>query len=99
VEALALQGEFMVYAIGMEGPGLSGGVIRLTDETGGGRFELKRNEDLASTFRVVLDELHHQYALGFTPVALDGRTHALEVRLARPGLTARARKSYLAVER
>ena len=99
VERLALDREFLVYAIGMEGPGLGGSLIRLVDDTGGGHFELKRNEDLAETFRDVLDELHHQYALGFTPVALDGRTHALEVRLARKGLTARARKSYLAVTR
>ena len=99
VERLALDREFLVYAIGMEGPGLGGSLIRLVDDTGGGHFELKRNEDLAASFREVLDELHHQYALGFTPVALDGRTHVLEVRLARKGLTARARKSYVAVPR
>lgn len=89
----------MVYAIGMEGPGLTGGLIRLAEDTGGGRFELKRNADLTAAFTGVLDELHHQYALGFTPVALDGRTHQLEVRLARRGMTARARKSYLAIDR
>ena len=99
VERLALDREFLVYAIGMEGPGLGGSLIRLVDDTGGGHFELKRNEDLAASFREVLDELHHQYALGFTPVALDGRTHVLEVRLARKGLIARARKSYVAVPR
>jgi VWFA-related protein len=99
VERLALDREFLVYAIGMEGPGLGGSLIRLVDDTGGGHFELKRNQDLAASFREVLDELHHQYALGFTPVALDGRTHVLEVRLARKGLTARARKSYVAVPR
>ena len=98
VERLALEREFMVYAIGMEGPGLSGGLVRLADATGGGHFELKRNEDLAAAFTEVANELHHQYALGFTPVALDGRTHLLEVHLAPRGLTARARKSYLAVD-
>ena len=41
--------------------------------------------------------LHHQYAIGFTPPALDGKMHALEVRVSGgDGLTARARKSYLA---
>jgi Ca-activated chloride channel family protein len=99
VQRLALEGEFMVYAIGMEGPGMTPGLIRMADDTGGGRFELRRNADLATAFTAVLDELHHQYALGFTPVALDGRTHALEVRVARQGLTARARKNYLAVDR
>lgn len=96
VEKTAFENEFMVYAIGMEGLGLTGGLLKLTDETGGGHFELKRNVDLAATFAEVADELHHQYALGVTPVALDGRVHALEVRLAQPGMTARARKSYLA---
>jgi hypothetical protein len=99
VEKLSLEAEFMVYAIGMEGPGLTGGLVKLADESGGGHFELKRNEDLTATFAEVANELHHQYALGFTPVALDGRTHPLEVRLVRPGLTARARKSYIAVDR
>lgn len=99
VEKTVIESEFMVYAIGMEGPGLTGGLVRLADETGGGHFELKRNVDLTKTFTEVADELHHQYALGVTPVALDGRVHTLEVRVAGSGLTARARKSYLAVEK
>ena len=99
VEKLALEREFMIYAIGMEGPGLTGGLLKLADETGGGRFELKKNADLTAAFTEVADELHHQYALGVTPVALDGRVHQLDVRLSRAGMTARARKSYLAVEK
>jgi hypothetical protein len=99
VAQLAVERDFMLYAIGMEGPGLGGGLIKLTDETGGGQFELQRNEDLAAAFKDVLDELHHQYALGFTPVSLDGRTHQLEVRVTGRGLTARARKSYVAGDR
>jgi hypothetical protein len=99
VEALSLEAEFMVYAIGMEGPGLTGGLVKLADESGGGHFELMKNEDLTATFTEVADELHHQYAVGFTPVSLDGRIHPLEVRIARAGLTARARKSYVAVDR
>ena len=99
VEKLALDAEFLIYAIGMEGPGLTGGLVKLANDSGGGHFELKRNEDLAAAFHDVAEELHHQYAVGFTPVALDGRIHPLEVRLATAGLTARARKSYVAVDR
>jgi hypothetical protein len=44
----------------------------------------------------VVDELHHQYLLGFVPTKLDGRTHRLEVRVTNPRLTARARRSYVA---
>jgi Ca-activated chloride channel family protein len=86
----------MFYGIGLEGSGLDQGLTDIADETGGGHFELKRNAELEATFERVADELHHQYVLGFAPVVLDGTTHQLEVRLTRPGLTARARKSYLA---
>jgi Ca-activated chloride channel homolog len=72
------------------------GLPLIAAETGGGYFELTRAEDLASTFARVADELHRQYALGFEPPKLDGRMHKVEVRIGRPGMQARARKSYLA---
>jgi VWFA-related protein len=72
------------------------GLAKIAMETGGGYFELTNTEDLSSTFANVADELHHQYALGFTPGKLDGKMHKLELRIKRPGLTARARKSYVA---
>ncbi len=72
------------------------GLPKMAAATGGGYFELTSTNDLASTFKRVADELHHQYALGFTPATLDGKMHTLEVRLAGTGMTARARKSYLA---
>jgi len=68
----------------------------LADVSGGGYFELSKATDLASTFTRVADELHRQYLLGFvTPVA-DGALHRLEVRVKRPGVQLKARKSYLA---
>jgi Ca-activated chloride channel homolog len=79
-------------ADGKPDPGLS----TIAAATGGGYFELTSTNDLASTFGRVADELHHQYALGFTPTALDGKMHTLDVRLADTSMTARARKSYLA---
>jgi Ca-activated chloride channel homolog len=73
------------------------GLPRLAAVTGGGYYELTRASDLSATFAKIADELHHQYAIGFTPPALDGKMHALEVRVGGgEGLTARARKSYLA---
>ena len=44
------------------------------------------------------DELHRQYVLGFTPKVLDGKVHQLEVRVKQPGMTVRARKTYLATK-
>ena len=45
------------------------GLPKIAAATGGGYFELTSTDDLASTFTRVADELHHQYALGFTPTA------------------------------
>jgi hypothetical protein len=46
----------------------------------------------------VADELHQQYALGFQPTKLDGKSHDLEVKVKVKGMKARARKSYLAAK-
>jgi hypothetical protein len=78
----------------MQGP--DEGLPKIAAATGGGYFELTATRDLASTFARVADELHHQYALGFTPEKLDGKLHDLTVHLSQPNLTARARKRYLA---
>jgi Ca-activated chloride channel family protein len=72
------------------------GLPKIAAATGGGYFELTSARQLASTFERVADELHHQYALGFTPEKLDGKMHDLTVHLSQPDLTARARKRYLA---
>ena len=72
------------------------GLKTLAEETGGGYLELKAATELDAAFTRVVEELHHQYILGFVPTVLDGRLHKLAVRVKKPGLTARARKSYLA---
>jgi len=74
------------------------GLPKIAAETGGGYFELTRADDLKATFARVADELHQQYALGFEPTKLDGKTHDLEVKLKPRGMKARARKSYLAAK-
>lgn len=96
----------MVYAIGLESIYFNGqrmvrsepdsGLRKIADETGGGYFELKKTADLAPTFTRVAQELHAQYVMGFTPTQLDGKVHKLSVRIKKPGMTARARRSYLA---
>jgi Ca-activated chloride channel family protein len=96
----------MVYAIGLESTYFDGqrmvrsqpdsGLRKIADETGGGYFELKKTADLAPTFTRVAQELHAQYVMGFTPTQLDGKVHKLSVRIKKPGMTARARRSYLA---
>lgn len=72
------------------------GLPKIAAETGGGYFELTRTGDLSATFAKVADELHRQYALGFEPPKLDGKPHDLDVRVKKPGLSVRARTSYVA---
>ena len=96
----------MVYAIGFESHYFNGqrmvvskpdgGLKKLADETGGGYFQLDKTSELSATFTRVAQELHSQYVLGFTPTQLDNKVHKLMVRVKQPGMTARARRSYLA---
>jgi len=72
------------------------GLARVAEETGGGYTEIRFGQDLGAAFADVADELHSQYLLGFAPPKRDGKLHHLNVRMARGGLTPRARKSYLA---
>lgn len=98
--------EIMVYAIGLETEIFNGqrrqrsspdrGLKKLAEETGGGFFLLKKEDELGPTFTRVAQELHSQYVLGFSPAVLDGRVHKLEVKLKKPGMNPRARKSYVA---
>ena len=102
----AVAEEVMIYSIGLEVEYFDGArnrrtspdrsLRRLAEETGGGYFELQESDELGATFTRVSQELHSQYVLGFTPSVRDGQTHEVAVRLKRRGMTARARRSYVA---
>ena len=92
----AIKDRFMLYAVGFEGRGLGPRLVDLIAQTGGGHFNLRRGDNLASTFLRVADELRHQYLVGFTPLLLDGQTHTLEVRVNRPGFSVRAPLQFVA---
>ena len=72
------------------------GLARVAQESGGGYVEIRAGQDLAAAFARVADELHSQYLLGFAPPKRDGKKHDVDVRLTQKGLTARARRSYVA---
>ncbi|MBA2302438.1 MAG: VWA domain-containing protein [Acidobacteria bacterium] len=98
--------EIMVYSVGLETVIFNGqsrqrsspdrGLKKLSEETGGGFFLLKKEDELGPTFTRVAQELHSQYVLGFSPAALDGKVHKLEVKIKKQGMNSRARKSYVA---
>ncbi len=96
----------MVYGIGLHtryfngerwAEGIPDKVLKkIAEQTGGGYFELKKTDDLNTTFTRVEQELHSQYLLGFAPPELDGKIHTIDVTVAKPGMKARARKEYVA---
>jgi Ca-activated chloride channel homolog len=102
----AREHEVMIYAVGLRSDYFNGarqvrsrpdsGLKQLAEETGGGYFELDKSADLAPTFTRVAQELHSQYVLGFTPASLDGRLHKLMTKVKKPGMSVRARRSYVA---
>ncbi len=106
IQARARDEEVMVYGIGLETNYFNGqrqvrskpdrNLRRIAEETGGGSFEMQKTDELAPTFTRVAQELRSQYLLAFAPDTLDGKVHKLEVRVKRPGVTVRARKSYSA---
>jgi Ca-activated chloride channel homolog len=114
VTARAQAEEFMVYGIGLASRGLptsrgpsptgrgtepDAGLRDLAVQSGGGYFELDDTQNLGDTFARVADELHRQYLLGFAAPDSDGKVHQLDVRVRVPGLTVRARQSYVAHRR
>ncbi len=106
VQNRARDEEVMVYTIGLSVNYFNGvrqvqtrpdrSLRRIADETGGGHFELQKSDLLSSTFTRVSQELRSQYLLAFVPESLDGKVHKLDVRVKRPGVTVRARRSYSA---
>jgi Ca-activated chloride channel homolog len=98
--------EVMVYAIGLESEYFNGvenvrtqptkNLKVIAEQTGGGYFQLDKTDDLDATFSRVAEELRSQYLLGFVP-ATDGRQHKIDVRVTKPEMTVRARRTYVAI--
>jgi Ca-activated chloride channel family protein len=98
VRRRAVREAFMIYAVGLEGPGFAHELADMAEETGGGHFELKSDADLGKTFARVAEELRHQYLIGFAPAALDGKVHRLDIDIDGGRYKVRAARSYLAGE-
>lgn len=71
--------------------------LRSVAESTGGFAAVNRN-DLNEAFGRIVQENSSYYVLGYYPSSdrRDGRFHAVEVRVTRPGLTVRSRKGYTA---
>ena len=99
--------EATVYSVlihgeeGMLGRSPRGFLRKIAQETGGAYFFPDKVGDLIKIFAGISDELHHHYALGYTPKkAPDGTWRTIEVRLVtHKDALVRVRKGYFAVRR
>jgi len=110
LETRVRQTNTMVYAIGfatteMRSDGSKRvekpheGLRTLADDSGGGYFEANDDTDLTAMFARVAEELHRQYFIGFEPTVNDGKIHTIKLQVKRPGLTVRARQTYVAASK
>ena len=86
-----------------QGPGGSpitssaAGALRNFSGKSGGRYvATPGGQALREAFAEIVEELSSQYTLGYRPSnrARDGRWRAIEVKVARPSVTARTRRGY-----
>jgi Ca-activated chloride channel family protein len=99
--------EATVYSVlirgeqGLLGRSPRGFLRKIAQETGGSYFFPDKVADLIRIFSGISDELHHHYALAYTPRRPpDGTWRSIEVRLVkRKDATVRVRKGYFAVRR
>ena len=80
-----------MMAADLPDPGLGTAAL----DSGGGYFEIAPRDDLGAAFKRVVDELHSQYLLGFSPPARDGKEHKVEVKVTKRDLKTRTRKTYI----
>jgi VWFA-related protein len=67
---------------------------RISEETGGGYFEVSNKMPLDKIYDQIEEELRNQYSLGYTPDKSDSGYHKIVVSVKRKNLTVRARDGY-----
>jgi hypothetical protein len=73
----------------------------LAERSGGEVYRTDKNQNLDQAFALVAEQLRLQYSIGFYPesVAQTGKRIKLKVRVTRPEVIVRARKSYVVSSR
>lgn len=101
---LAKRSETAIYAIGLRQPDMGRPrfkeaefVLRqLSQETGGRAFFINSVVELPKIYQQISDELASQYSIAYTSKnrVRNGAWRRIDIRLARPNLTARTRRGY-----
>jgi VWFA-related protein len=73
------------------------GLARLAEDTGG--FLIEQSNNLSSAFRRIDEDNQFHYLLTYSPTntQFDGKFHAIQVKVGRPGVHVFARKGYRAL--
>lgn len=96
-----------IYAVNLTPPAharradsiVAAGVLQmLTEKTGGRYIDDPGGTRMYQAFEEILDELSHQYTLGYhpTPEKRDGKWHKIQVKATKPAVTIRTRQGYQA---
>lgn len=77
---------------------LKSGIERLVDLSGGRVLFVQRSDDLDASFSAILEELSHQYVVGYQPTnaARDGAWRSVKVEVPGTDYSVRARQGYRA---
>jgi VWFA-related protein len=91
---------YSIYYVDNSYGGDMGTLKRMSEETGGRVFEVKRNYSLDRIFTEIQDEMRSQYAIGFAPTnsVKDGGFRKLEFKMANKDYKVQARKGYYAID-
>ena len=100
----ASQAGATIYTVNMseEGPtrDLAGAAImkNLAEKTGGRYISTPGGQQLRDAFAAIAEELGHQYTLAYRPLNRErnGKWRAIDLKIARDGVTLRTRKGYRA---
>ena len=88
----------VIYAVSASETGVATELQDLSDATGGQTLRLASGRDLEPAFRRIISDFRSRYVLAFTPTGVEGGgVHRLEVKVKRPGLSVKARQSYVGV--
>jgi VWFA-related protein len=98
VESRVTAGDAVIYTIGQgRGTSIAGlkkVLERLAEPTGGRVIATEEMDELQGAFKELIDELSHQYLLGYVPRdSPPGTRH--EIRVEVPGYEVRARRGYI----
>jgi VWFA-related protein len=103
----ALRADTLIYSILYADPGAYGGfggrdgrrvLERMSNESGGGFFEVSKKQTIDQIFEILQDELRNQYSLGYVSdkPATISEFRAIELTVRPKGLVVQARRRYWA---